>query len=145
VTKFPTWLPLLFLLAVVYLALLLGSVRLGPPSPVEVPYSQFKSFAANGKVAEVVLEDHGVRGTLVDAEARSDGQRPVQMFETRIPQDGDPELLPTLEKTGVVVHVREEKRGIAPSLIYLLPWILIIAFWIWMLRRMYGNLPGGMG
>lgn len=144
-TKLPNWLSLLFLLAVVYLAVLIGSVRLGPQLPLEIPYSQFKGWVANGKVAEVVIEDHGVRGTLLDAEVPNGEQRAIRLFETRIPKDGDPQLLPALEKSGVVVHVREAQAGIGATLIYLLPWILIIAFWFWMLRRMSATLPGGIG
>ena len=143
--KLPPWLSLLFLLAVVYLALQLGSRGPASQPSLEIPYSQFKSLTADGKVAEVILEDHAVQGTLVDPEVLKKGRPPVQLFETRIPEDGDAELLPSLERTGVVVHVRKEREGSGRTLLYLLPWVLIIGFWIWMWRRVMGNLPGGVG
>ena len=136
VNRFPPLVALLFLMGVVYLALQIGTTISEPQVSLEIPYTQFKTLSADGKVAEVILEDHGVRGTLVDPQVLKEGGRPVQMFETRMPEVGDSQLLPTLEKAGVVIRVREKREGMGAVFLYLLPWILIIGFWIWMLRRM---------
>ena len=143
--RLPPWVALLFLAGVVYLALYIGSTRDTPPASLEIPYSQFKTLSAEGKVAEVILKDHSVSGTFLDAEVLKEGGRPIQMFQTRMPAVGDPELLRLLEESGVVVHVHEKREGAGSVLVSLLPWILIFGFWVWLFRRMYANLPQGPG
>jgi cell division protease FtsH len=59
------------------------------------------------------------------------------------PQQPDAGLLPLLEEMGVTVTAEEPR---APSvLISLLPWILILAFYFWLSRRMMGGGIGGIG
>lgn len=115
----------------------------GPSSPRSVSYSEIKELIRDGDVREATLEATAIVAVLRSPE--SDGTERVRAIT---PQQPDPALLPLLEEMGVIVTA-EEPRG--PSvLLSLLPWILLIGFYVWLSRRMMGGgisggLPGGIG
>jgi len=105
---------------------------------VTVPYSEIKTLIRNGEIREATLEENAIVAVLQDR--RADG---VTRVRAVTPAQPDPALLPLLEEMGVTV-IAEAPR--APStLIWLLPWVLLIAFYFWLSRRMMGGLAGGMG
>ena len=55
-------------------------------------------------------------------------------------------FVPALEAKGVEIDVGEEHEGVlGPVLLSLLPWVLFIALWWWLLSRASRNLGGGLG
>ena len=109
----------------------------GPGASATVSYSDVKTLIRNGEVREVTLEETAIVAVL--HERRTDGAERVRAIT---PAQPDPALLPLLEEMGVTVTAEAPR---APSsLIWFLPWILIIAFYFWLSRRMMGGL-GGMG
>ena len=105
---------------------------------VTVPYSEIKMLIRNGEVREATLEENAIVAVLQDR--RADG---VTRVRAVTPAQPDPALLPLLEDMGVTV-LAEAPR--APStLIWLLPWVLLIAFYFWLSRRMMGRIGGGIG
>ncbi|TVQ06011.1 MAG: ATP-dependent metallopeptidase FtsH/Yme1/Tma family protein, partial [Roseinatronobacter sp.] len=105
---------------------------------VTVPYSEIKTLIRNGEIREATLEENAIVAVLQDRRADS-----VARVRAVTPAQPDPALLPLLEDMGVTV-IAEAPR--APStLIWLLPWVLLIAFYFWLSRRMMGRLGGGMG
>ena len=115
----------------------------GSPTSKSIPYSEIKQLIGTGEVSAVTLEATAIVAVL--REPTADGIKTVRAIT---PQQPDPALLPMLEENSVLV-VAEEPR--APSvLISFLPWLLIIAFYFWLSRRMTGGgfsggLPGGLG
>ena len=112
----------------------------------EIPYSTFKEQIAAGNIREVVLHGH-----LVEGDFRGSPPQGVQgkQFRTRIPDFGDEALLPALQQHDVKVTVGEEPSGGWSGLLAgLLPWLLMMALFFWLMRRAargIGDRFGGPG
>ncbi|MDE3122365.1 MAG: ATP-dependent zinc metalloprotease FtsH [Paracoccaceae bacterium] len=130
-------LPLLWLvLTVVLVALFFSS---GQTSLQTVSYTEAKQMIRDGKVAQAELAEHVI--TLIPREAAAK-DAPAQ-FRAVVPAQGDPELLPLLEREKVLVTATEPAGG--SLLVYLMPWLLIIGFYVWFQRRLEGRMVGGAG
>ena len=145
-----TWLPFALvavLLLFAYLAFQPGGL-LGEPSQ-ELAYSAFKQQIAAGNVKEVQLRGHLVEGRLRTAPTTTPGGRQSGHFRTRVPDFGDDTLLPDLEKHGVKVTVSAaEGSGWSALLVGMLPWLLMILLFYWLLQRAargMGDRFGGPG
>jgi cell division protease FtsH len=103
----------------------------------EVPYSQFKTWVQEGKVAQVAITDKSINGKL-KPEHTKDGS---QWFETvRV---DDPDLVKLLEEkkveyTGVVVSTlwKDVASWVVPILIF-------AGIWFWILRKVGQGAGGG--
>ncbi|MDP1576102.1 MAG: hypothetical protein Q8L76_04960, partial [Cypionkella sp.] len=136
--------PLVFML----LGFLFLSTQMPPgtSAPSEVSYSEIKALIRTGKVREATLEATAI--VVVLHSSTAEGSDRLRAITPRQPDAG---LLPLLEDMGVAVTAEEPRT---PSvLVSLLPWILILAFYFWLSRRMMGGgmgglpggLPGGIG
>ena len=103
-----------------------------------VSYSKIKQMVRNGEVGQALLEEH-----VITVSGADDLTTAPPRFRAVTPTQGDPELLPLLETHGVEITA-EEPRGIS-ILSYFLPWILILAVYFWLQRRMLGQMGGGIG
>lgn len=124
----------------VYLAL---SVSTTPPVTQTASYSKIKELIKTGQISEATLEPTAIVGLLRQSTAEG-----VQRIRAIIPQQPDPTLLPLLEENGVLVTAMEPSGS--GVLFSFLPWLLILAFYIWLSRRMLGGgvsggMPGGIG
>ncbi|MGY6696211.1 MAG: ATP-dependent zinc metalloprotease FtsH [Roseinatronobacter sp.] len=131
---------IIWLIAFVLMALmfLLTQQPDAPGATQTVAYSEVKTLIRDGDVREVTLQETAILALL--HEQRADGA--IRM-RANTPVQPDPTLLPLLEEMGVTVTAEAPR---APStLIWFLPWILIIGFYFWLSRRMMGGLGGGMG
>ncbi|UCE77843.1 MAG: ATP-dependent zinc metalloprotease FtsH [Gammaproteobacteria bacterium] len=121
------------------------------PQPVAersypISYSEFKSLLDQGRIEKVLLVADTASGQLFDAVPLGPQGQTGSRFTTRIPALGDEALLPALEAKGVEIEVGEERKGVlGPALLSLLPWVLFIALWWWLLQRASRNLGGGLG
>ena len=113
----------------------------------DIPYSEFKQLLNDGALASVTLKGNRAEGTLVQATDIGPQQEMSRYFKTRIPDIGDESLLPTLETQRVEVQAfpPETEGGLWRILLSMLPWIFIIAFWFWIIKRAQGNISGGLG
>ncbi|RCX24874.1 ATP-dependent zinc metalloprotease FtsH [Thioalbus denitrificans] len=132
-----------------FMAMLLLSTPREPAAPeAEIAYTRFKSLVVNEQVQAVDLRGPVVRGRLRNPIMDERSGRPAEAFRTRVPDLGDPELMPLLEEHGVDVRALPPETGEGgwgPALVSTLPWLLLIGFYIWFLRRTYRNLAGGLG
>ncbi|WP_241559984.1 ATP-dependent zinc metalloprotease FtsH [Solirhodobacter olei] len=103
-----------------------------------VAYSQLKQMIRDGTVAQAIVAQHEI--TVIRKEAA--GTDPIR-FRAVTPAQGDPELLPLLEKENVTVTALAPSEG--SLLTYLLPWLVLIGFYVWLQRRMMGQMGGGVG
>ncbi|WP_455234631.1 ATP-dependent zinc metalloprotease FtsH [Thiogranum longum] len=136
---------LAFMFALVYLFYTQGEqVR---ETVYSISYSEFKSLLQEGRVEQVVLAGNVARGRLFDAVPLGPQGEPGSRFTTRIPAFGDESLLPSLEAQNVQIEVEsEEAEGfLARLLLSILPWVLFIALWWWLLQRASRHLAGGLG
>ena len=113
----------------------------------DIPYSEFKQLLNDGALASVTLKGNQAEGTLLQATSIGPQQELSKFFKTRIPDIGDESLLPALEAKRVEVKVISPETGgvIWRVLLSILPWIFIIAFWFWIIKRAQRSISGGLG
>ncbi|MEQ8334490.1 ATP-dependent zinc metalloprotease FtsH [Nisaea sp.] len=105
-------------------------------------YTDFKALVASGQVESVLFRGERIEGMLQDGSTGPNGM-PGTGFVSYLPPTGDPALLDSLQAAGVEVQSRPADEG--SWLISLLPWLLIVGFWVFMWSRMSGMMPGGLG
>jgi cell division protease FtsH len=147
------WRPLLITgLLVLMLDLFYGSiVKQAAERGAEISYTRFRDELAAGNVKKVTLRGNNVRG-----EFRSKVSLPAvldqrgatvdtTLFNSNLPSMGDPTLLPELAARKVEVVVLPAEGSAAGNLfIYLLPWMLILGVWWFIMRGMKSQGPGAM-
>jgi cell division protease FtsH len=100
-----------------------------------VPYSEFERLLAEGKVEEVQVTQNEIRGTLKEP---VDGKK--QFVTNRV----DPDLADKLGQHGVRYASRPESTLLPLILSWVVPLFLIVALWMFIMRRMAGRIgPGG--
>jgi cell division protease FtsH len=116
------------------------------PSAVEISYTRFLSEVENGNIARVDIVERQVTGELVTPTTVLDGDREVQfyMFETWLPFE-DPDLLEVIFEKSPAAEV----AGLPPTtnwggvLFSVLPLLVIVAFWLFIMRSMRGGAGPG--
>ena len=113
----------------------------------DIPYSEFKQLLNDGALASVTLKGNQAEGTLIQATGIGPQKEMSKYFKTRIPDIGDESLLPALEAQRVEVKAfpPEAEGGLWRILLSMLPWIFIIAFWFWIIKRAQSGMSGGLG
>jgi len=127
---------LTFLLVVVVLGLILiqtfwPSLQRGAS---ELTFSHFQELVATGQIREVVFEGSRIEGLLASGER----------FVTQGPPEGSPiyaDLAKELDAQGVTYTFRPTGGGswFVTLLVYMLPVILVVAYFTYMMRRMQGG------
>ncbi|HUP33221.1 MAG TPA: ATP-dependent zinc metalloprotease FtsH [Gaiellaceae bacterium] len=132
------WRILLPVLVFALAALLFGRLT-GEPAKSEIPYSRFLDLVGAGRVVEAEIGEESIRGVY------RDGER-VEFTTTRPPGVDEQELLREL-RAHDVEFTGSRPGGAGPFLrsllAWLLPFLLIIAVWLFLLRRV--QLGGGAG
>lgn len=109
----------------------------------ELTYSKFKERVTGGQVSEVTIEGYQVTGRLESA-GGSDGISGQQMFRTQIPEVGDTRIVDLLEDNGVTITAKESGPNVLSRLLVnFLPWLIIIALFIFLWQRMQRQMGGG--
>ena len=104
-----------------------------------ISYSKFKNLVNNGKVAEIVVEDEKIAGNFKKPLSIGSAKNGVKFehFNTILPSFEDPHLLNLLEKNNVTIKAKSDERSwLGTLLISLLPWLLIIGFFVWSSKRL---------
>jgi cell division protease FtsH len=110
-----------------------------------VAYSDFKAQLADGNIASLTLEGYAASGRLTQPAPIGPGGRQIDRFTTRVPELGDPELLPELERRGVELTVRppQQPGGWLTVLLTTVPWLLFLILIFWALQRAGRQVAGG--
>ncbi len=113
----------------------------GVGSAETIPYTTFYRMVEEGQVESVSL-----RGTAVTAEVvRERDAAQARTVRTRLPEQQDLALIPTLRERGVEVVVQQAEPSATWQVLgAVLPWVLIIGAWLYISRRT-SNLMGGGG
>ncbi|HEU4887748.1 MAG TPA: ATP-dependent zinc metalloprotease FtsH, partial [Thermoanaerobaculia bacterium] len=105
-----------------------------------LPYSEFKTLLKNGAIAEVVVAQQVIRGTL-KAPLPGDSNESKQFTTTRVE---DPQLVEDLE-TQKVKYTGEVVNNWLPELLgWIIPILFLVAIWSFFFRRMSGAEGGVM-
>jgi cell division protease FtsH len=108
----------------------------GPRRDVDekITYSSFISDVKQGNVRSVTITEQDVSGTYQNN----------KVFETYLPMPQDPGLMQLMLDKGVAVQGKQpEQPGLLVHLLNFLPWIVIFAIWIYVLRQQAGGGKGG--
>ncbi|WP_394177116.1 ATP-dependent zinc metalloprotease FtsH [Yoonia maritima] len=105
-------------------------------SQTTLPYSTVKEMIRDGVVVSAELHEHAIIIT-----NSVTGSETAEVYRAVTPTQDDPELLPLLEQHGV--EIIAEAPAEVSILSYILPWALILGGYLWLQRRMMGNIAGG--
>ena len=127
-----------WLLLVLMAALLVQLMRGQEQAAIDFTYTEFRTQLDADNILEVtVVESRRIEGEL--RAPRMEEGREFQNFTTMLPGEISAELLADLEQHDVEISGQLETRGWGTVLVTMLPWILFIAFWIWIFRTMQGG------
>ena len=116
--------------------------------PYSVPYTEFKTQVTNKNVAEVFARGNTIQGALRKPAPLPEQDGTYTQFTTERPTFAVDDLLAELSANSASVRatplVRE--RGMLTNLlISMAPFLLLIAFYVWMFRRQQGAMGGILG
>lgn len=99
-----------------------------------VPYSSFVNDVRQGNISSVKISDQNVTGVMHNNKT----------FTTYLPIANDQQVLKEMIDKGVNVNgIPPEQPGLMMHLLNLLPWIILFAIWIYVLRQQAGAGRGG--
>lgn len=147
------WKPLMiFLGMLVFFNLLYSTVsRNASAQGEEVSYSRFRQELARDNVKNITLKGLTVKGEFrqaIKTLKKQGGAQPegeFRNFITILPAVDDPSLMVDLSAKNVdVTAVSTESSPYATVFLYLLPWLLIIGIWWFVMRGVRSQSPGSM-
>lgn len=141
--QIPNWAWIIIVAIFVFTFVLVNQVA-RPPTVNSVAYSDFKKMVAEGDVVEVTLTGEKVEAKLKSPITLPDQPSSTANLETVMPSDGDPDLLRLFEEKGVTVWNHPVETG-NNWFLSLLPWIIFIGIYLYIMRRMQGNLMDRFG
>lgn len=99
-----------------------------------IPYSTFVQDIKEGNISSVKISDQNVTGIMQNNKS----------FSTYLPTQNDSVLLKEMIDKGVkITGLPPEQPGLMMHLLNLLPWIILFAIWIYVLRQQAGVGRGG--
>jgi cell division protease FtsH len=103
-----------------------------------LPYSEFQKLVQDGKVEEVVVSGGEIRGRLKEGNNLKDGKK--QFVTNQV----EPDLADQLNKHGVKYTAQPQGTIFSAILYWVMPLLLFIGVWLFIMRRAAGRLgPGG--
>jgi len=135
-----SWLRLALLAGLsLYIVILLTPFlsRLGGPARADISYAELKTQIAAGNVQDLVIQGQDAQGDMKVAVSGSNGVSNTQ-FDTTVPSDvglTDPSLITALDSQKVQYSFKPDTGGIGSLLLSVLPFVALIAIWIWFMRR----------
>ncbi|APG27276.1 cell division protein FtsH [Syntrophotalea acetylenivorans] len=147
------WRQMVVLVAIVaffnYLYLAMAPKRQEPVA--NISYSRFKAELKQDNIGKLVFQGQEMSGefreaVVVEATGTVATETGYLKFKTVVPPIPDPELLPALEMHDVEIQARQEEQPSpwSTALVYILPWLLIIGVW-WFILKGLRNRPGPGG
>ena len=125
------------MMLVLMLLLAVQFVRRQEPTRAEITYTNFMRQLNSGNVFEVTVIDRRIEGEL-RAPIREQ-ELEVTRFEVTLPSEVTEGLLEAFQTQDVIIQAESPEAGWGTLLIGVLPWLLFIAFWIWIFRTMQGG------
>ena len=123
--------------------------QFGAKSSIDISYTKFKNEIKKQNVKDVTIKGDDVYGEffhkyLYAPDSTSDTTS-YKLFSTTLPSYTDPELSTILDTNNVTVHAEQQNNSwLTYILIMILPWILIIGYFIYARKKMQ-NQMGGKG
>ncbi|HZG41517.1 MAG TPA: ATP-dependent metallopeptidase FtsH/Yme1/Tma family protein, partial [Longimicrobium sp.] len=132
-----------FWLVLVMVSILTVQLTSRRAEPVrDIAYSEFKAELKKGNVDSVtVIDGVMVEGRVKQPWTRGTGEQLQRFhrFRTRAPVRDSEDMITALEAANVRISAREPAVGVGRLLLASLPWLLIIALWIFFMRQMQAS------
>ncbi|MEE9441060.1 MAG: ATP-dependent zinc metalloprotease FtsH [candidate division Zixibacteria bacterium] len=112
----------------------------------QISYSEFLRYLDQDKVASVEFTNRKLSGRFTEemTVATVAGGGRFRKFHLRIPFE-DPKLVDKLSEAGIAIKASQEGFSWGTVLISTAPWLLLIFFWLFMIRQMQGGGGGPKG
>ena len=119
------------------------------PARADIPYSKFKQEVSDKNVVEITMQGNNISGKFQNKFIKVDkagDTTAYKYFSTIKPSIQDPELMKLMEKNNVTINAEEESNNgwITDFIFLVLPWVLIIAYFVYMRRKIQGQSGGIM-
>ena len=126
----------------VVMSILLVQMTSGGQRPTaQITFSELQKQIAERNIASIEIMG-GEEGQSAQGELRraiQGPQGPVQRFRTRLPMANSEKLLEQLQGAGAVISGKDADLNWWSLLKAMFPWILIIAFWVFIFRQMQAS------
>jgi cell division protease FtsH len=100
----------------------------------EITYTQFRGHLGDNNIASVEITS----GKFIEGEFKrpiTAGNRQVERFSVVLPIQDSELFVEQLEEQGVPISAKEPKPSIGAVFFQLLPWVILIALWIFFFRQ----------
>jgi cell division protease FtsH len=147
------WRPLIWMFVLVIIINLFYNlvVKQGEGGSAEISYSRFRDELAFDNISTVTIKGSSIKGefrrkiTVTEKVQGKETSRSVSWFGTVLPAIDDPTLMTDLlDKKVELTAVSTESSPFMSTLLYILPWVLILGVWWFVMQRMKGQSPGAM-
>ena len=105
-----------------------------------ITYDTFVKDLKDGKIKEALIEDSVLRGKEIDNGSGTTNGLAMKSFKVVLPTQPD---FATIDKWqteyGLKVNFKHNTPSLWGYLVTALPWILLIGFWIYLIRKMQGG------
>jgi cell division protease FtsH len=110
---------------------------------VTITYTEFMQELENSNVKKVTLVEKDIQGEYNRQISKTVGKQTgnFSKFELHIPFE-DPSLLGKLEAKNVEIDAESPSTNWSGIILTSLPWIILIVFWLFMIRQMQGGPKG---
>jgi len=150
--KSPQWrVGLAVLLGLLFIYIWSQFFNPGVAQQYSVSYSQFIAQLGAGNIKSVTIKNLVVSGEFVkEINIQLTGEKKttaVKKFQTFLPSFQGEGLIAKLEEKNVLINVEPSEKGgiLWQILVGVLPWVLIIGVWIFIMRRAQQQIQGGPG
>ena len=149
----PIWKPLLLMLVLVLMFDLFYNMiaKQSTESGAEIMYSRFREELAVDNIKKVTIKGTAIKGEfrkkikIAEIFQGKETLKEIVNFSTVFPPIGDPSLMSDLTAKKVeLTAISTETSQFASTILYILPWILIIGVWWLVMRGAKGQGPGAM-
>ena len=126
--------PILIVIVLAFFARELISPNDSKPDPV---YTEFLAQLDSGKVKEVTLNTKNNR---IDVTLKPGRSGEPTKYKTAYPDNTEQSLVNTLRSENVPVEVKAKSGGgWSTALIYILPFVIFLLFWLFIINQMQGG------
>ncbi|MFQ6032009.1 MAG: ATP-dependent metallopeptidase FtsH/Yme1/Tma family protein, partial [Candidatus Zixiibacteriota bacterium] len=115
----------------------------GKGDMASINYTEFMQQLENSNIKKVTLMEKEIEGEFIQKITKTEGNKTGQYskFKLHIPFE-DPSLLEKLEAKNVEIEAEPQRTNWSGILLTSLPWIILIVFWLFMIRQMQGGPKG---
>lgn len=127
---------------VIFILMIWFSRQLGQDNQqeAEISYPAFKRLLVDQKIKSAEIKEKDFHGVLKQPERLTESNKQYEAFLTQLPENPNFELVDEwVQEYGIEVKFEEKSLNWWGYLLNFLPWILIIAVWLFFLRRMQGG------